>query len=356
MSSNRWLSKINQSAISPPVWEPLSEMHPCDLQTSMKKGCLLPDAYLDTPEHKREVIAGYYAMIAEYDAMVGEYVAAVRDAGLESTTTWVLSSDHGDMQMQHRHFYKMVAYEASTHVPLVIAGAGVARHGEQEATVTQMVDLLPTFLELAGVTLPADNDGASLVPFLATAGGGAAAAEYPAVAISQFHGENLVMSWYMVRKGEMKYVVWGTGKEHAPQLWNLTADPDENTNLALGPGGAAAVAPLDALLLKHVDYPAVSLDVAQYNLDMAHWWVANDPDWRSILNGTCVFKDPSADKCKGPPPEPGRKSGPAPGLNKDWGVEWKKHPDAFWAAWNKWFDAPAQVNPCLSDLTYNWPA
>jgi phosphoglycerol transferase MdoB-like AlkP superfamily enzyme len=41
--------------------------------------------------------------------------------GLLDDTVFVLSSDHGDMQMQHQQFYKMVAYEASSHVPLVIA-------------------------------------------------------------------------------------------------------------------------------------------------------------------------------------------------------------------------------------------
>lgn len=30
----------------------------------------------------------------------------------------------------------------------------------------------------------------------------------------------------MIRKGEMKYVVWGTGKQHPPQLFNLTSDPN----------------------------------------------------------------------------------------------------------------------------------
>ena len=48
--------------------------------------------------------------------------------------------------------------------------------------------------------------------------GDAASGGYPDSVISQFHGENLVMSWYMIRRGEMKYVVWGTGEQHPPQL------------------------------------------------------------------------------------------------------------------------------------------
>jgi hypothetical protein len=39
----------------------------------------------------------------------------------------------------------------------------------------------------------------------------------------------LPLNRYMIRKGEMKYVVWGTGKQHPPQLFNLTSDPKVKT-------------------------------------------------------------------------------------------------------------------------------
>eukprot|EP00045_Choanoeca_perplexa_P018202 m.281832 g.281832 ORF g.281832 m.281832 type:complete len:107 (+) comp17744_c0_seq1:951-1271(+) len=71
--------------------------------------------------------------------MIGEYLQALDDAGLTENTIIVLSSDHGDMQMQHEQFYKMVAYEASSHVPLVIAGPGVTYQGEVDA-ITSMVE------------------------------------------------------------------------------------------------------------------------------------------------------------------------------------------------------------------------
>lgn len=41
-----------------PVWKPLDQLHPCDLETSMKKGCALPSAFYNTSEHKRNIIAG----------------------------------------------------------------------------------------------------------------------------------------------------------------------------------------------------------------------------------------------------------------------------------------------------------
>ena len=111
-------------------------------QVTMKKGCALPHAGLNTSAHKVGVRRAYYAMIAEFDDMVGEYMDAVDDAALtarahttrtrrlqpaahppppppQARTVIVVSSDHGDMQMEHQQFYKMSAYEASTRVPLV---------------------------------------------------------------------------------------------------------------------------------------------------------------------------------------------------------------------------------------------
>merc|ERR550514_1329089 len=91
-------------------------------------------------------------MIAEYDDMVGEYVDAVEAAGMTDSTVIVCAADHGDMQMEHAQFYKMVAYEASSRVPLVIAGPKVKRN-EVETLVT-LVDLMPTFLDMAGAPMP----------------------------------------------------------------------------------------------------------------------------------------------------------------------------------------------------------
>jgi hypothetical protein len=70
-TNEEYLARIDQSKIVVPQWRPLEELHPCDLQVSMKKGCAVdprynaptPEhpygtAFIDTDDHKRSVIAG----------------------------------------------------------------------------------------------------------------------------------------------------------------------------------------------------------------------------------------------------------------------------------------------------------
>merc|ERR1719272_226961 len=245
------------------------------------------------------------------------------------------------MQMQHQQFYKMVAYEASSHVPLVIAaGKGVTQfpfRGNVDA-LTSHVDIFPTLVEIAGAVPSPTLDGKSLVPFLKTG----VSADQPETIISQFHGENMPMSWYMIREKDTKAVFWGTGKEHSAQLFNLTSDQDEHTNLAND--DPKLVKHLEGLLLPQIDYPAVTMDVAQYNIDMVKWWMSNETKWQCIVNGTCT------DNALGP-----SKSCLNASSIDYWGDIWQLGPAGYWKAWNEFVDAGPVIQPCLSTLEHNWP-
>lgn len=54
---------------------------------------------------------------------------------------------------------------------------------------------------------------------------------------------------------------------------------------------ADVIAALDAELRQVVDYPAVSLDVATYNLDMNKWWIkSTGPNWRDTMSQMSSWK------------------------------------------------------------------
>lgn len=312
-----------------PTWLPYDEMHPCDFQASMLKGCTPGEGNataFDDPTRVRRVRRVYYAEVAEFDAMVGRYVAAVRAAGVQNDTVFIVTADHGDLQLEHRQFYKMHFYEGSAHVPLLIAWPGLP-----PATVTQptqLLDLLPTVLELAGLagSIPPYADGYSLAPFLLH--GQDKDGGRPDWVLSQFHGDDIAMSWFMLVQGGYKYVAWGLGPGAAypghpgavvnPQLFNLQDDPDELTDL-WSPASPLA-ADMDATLRAAIDYPSVALDVAQYQLDMFAWWRgANAGTWEGQL------ADPSRVR---------------------WADAWAADPAGCLAAVHAWMGSPAQLQPC----------
>jgi len=266
------------------------------------------------------------AMIAEFDAMVGEYVSAVRDAAKFDNTVFIVTSDHGDMQMEHQQFYKQVPYDASSRVPLIIKVPAKEEKNEEDddaftqeapsrsvsvnSFVTQPtshVDLFPTIMDFAGVpqsSRPEGLHGESLLPFLvptarATANarnlrnattsanapqGGLAVARKRPFAVNQFHGCDIAMSWFsVIDENHYKYNVFGTGNQHVPQLFDLTADPDETTNLATTPGYEDTIRELDGLLRSVVDYEAVATDVARYTHASLGAWVNATSDWKTVV-------------------------------------------------------------------------
>ena len=74
-----WYDQVNQDAVEVPPWTAIEDLHPCDLQSSMLKGCI-PSPYQNlsfdfySQAHRKKIRSIYYAMIAEFDAMVGVFL------------------------------------------------------------------------------------------------------------------------------------------------------------------------------------------------------------------------------------------------------------------------------------------
>lgn len=109
----------------------------------------------------RRVRALYWGMITEVDAQIGRLTDA-----LGPDTLVILTSDHGEMMGDYGLLGKGGFYPQSYHIPLVIAGPGVAP-GTTVTAFTSAVDIFPTLLEIMGVSAGHAPDGNTLVPFLA---------------------------------------------------------------------------------------------------------------------------------------------------------------------------------------------
>ncbi|MBB3724158.1 sulfatase family protein [Nonomuraea dietziae] len=206
------------------------------------------------------------------DDMVADIVRTLKETGEYDNTYLVFASDNGYNMGAHRLFQKMAPYEESIRVPLVIAGPGV-RHGTSRAMVTS-IDYAPTFLELAGLPVPADMDGASMTPLF----GGGIPQGWRTDFFGQYGGSGLdgrdgifqeyttgdrkelyvidLPSWSSLRTERYTYTRWydleRAAGEREYELYDLTTDPYQLDNLLATESGrqkyAEVVARLDRRL------------------------------------------------------------------------------------------------------------
>ncbi|XP_067171486.1 arylsulfatase K isoform X3 [Apteryx mantelli] len=238
----------------------LTEMHPVDYYSSYTKNCTGEF----TKQEVRNIRAFYYAMCAEADAMLGEIISALRDTGLLKRTIIIFTADHGELAMEHRQFYKMSMYEGSSHVPLLVMGPGIKQQ-QQISNLVSLVDIYPTMLDIARIPAPQNLSGYSLMPLLLEMAEDEVSSRRPRPlwVLSEFHGCNVNSSTYMLRTDKWKYITYSDGHSVLPQLFDLSADPDELKNVAMK--FPVVAHSLDKILHSIVNYPKVSSSVQEYN-------------------------------------------------------------------------------------------
>ena len=132
-------------------------------------------------------------------------------------------SDHGENLMEHTQFQKHWMFESAIGVPLVIACPGAAGAGTVNRTITGLVDLFPTLLDMTGIAHPDSLEGQSLAPLLRDG------IEDPdRVTFSEYYPGSYPAE-RMIRSGPWKYIY---AHGDVAQLYHMEDDPDEMHNLA----------------------------------------------------------------------------------------------------------------------------
>ena len=108
----------------------------------------------------------YLACIAAVDKSVGEVLDFLKKNGLDKNTIVIYASDQGFYLGEHGWFDKRWMLEESYRTPLLIQWPGVVKPGSINNDMVSNIDLPETFLEAAGVEIPSDMQGRSIVPVL----------------------------------------------------------------------------------------------------------------------------------------------------------------------------------------------
>jgi len=108
----------------------------------------------------------YLRCIAAVDDNLGRVLKYLDDSGLADNTVVIYSSDQGFYLGEHGWFDKRWIYEESLRTPLIVRWPGVVQPGTTNQDIVSNLDFAETFLDIAGVKVPADMQGRSLVPLL----------------------------------------------------------------------------------------------------------------------------------------------------------------------------------------------
>jgi len=187
------------------------------------------DRHFESEDHVRQARRAYYGLCSYIDDLVGDLVQTLKESGLHDQTNIIFTSDHGEMLGNHGTWTKMIMYEDSAGVPLIMAGPDVPE-GRVVDTPVSLIDLAPSALQCAGQVVPEGYElpGQSLYD-IATAN-----SETDRTAFSEYHDGWSDTGAFMIRWGQWKYVHY-EGYD-APQLFDLESDPQERHDLGASPG------------------------------------------------------------------------------------------------------------------------
>lgn len=193
--------------------------------------------------HRRHVIPTYMGLIKQIDDHLARLFRALEELDQADNTIIVLTSDHGGYLGDHWLGEKELFHEESVRIPMIVADprpSADATRGMVTDNLVEGIDLLPTFLDAIGQSIPTHRlEGRSLMPLLA--------GDTPTWRDAVFSEHDYAFMKarldlgigpsearsYMVRTDRWKYVFF---EGFRPQLFDLERDPVEQKDLGSDPG------------------------------------------------------------------------------------------------------------------------
>ncbi len=192
-------------------------------------------------------IKDYLRCIASVDENLGRVLEYLDRSGLARNTVVIYNSDQGFYLGDHGWFDKRWMYEESLRMPLLVRWPGVVRPGSENCDLVQNLDFAETFLDIAGVPVPEQMQGRSLVPLLK----GETPADWRKSIYYHYYelpGWHDVQRHEGVRTARYKLVHYYIIDEW--ELFDLEKDPDELRSVYDDPAYATVVKELKAELVR----------------------------------------------------------------------------------------------------------
>lgn len=190
-----------------------------------------------TAEQIAEMRHGYFANISFMDAQLGKVLDALDRSGAADRTTIVFIGDHGYHIGEHTLWGKTSNFELDARVPFFISPADRRNAGKRTGSLTELVDVFPTLVDLCGLPTPGGLEGTSLVPVLndpSKSVKGAAFTQHPRPAYyDREPSRQPAAMGCSVQTGKVRYTEWRdwkTGVTIARELYDSAQEPAELRN------------------------------------------------------------------------------------------------------------------------------
>jgi arylsulfatase A-like enzyme len=177
-------------------------------------------------------LPGYFGMVKRLDEALGRLLDALKSLGLQENTIVLFTSDHGNHFKTRNGEYKRSCHDACIRVPAALCGPGFEGGGRVQPLIS-LVDLPPTLLDAAGLTVPPEMQGRSLLPLLRGETAGWPGEVFLQISESQVGRAIRTRRWKysVVAPGLLGSEVADADRYVEDCLYDLQADPYELTNL-----------------------------------------------------------------------------------------------------------------------------
>ena len=233
-----------------PATFPVPEVAPEDIER-------IPPVFRDlTDDEKRGIIAAYYTSVAYMDRNVGADPRRPRPVGARRRHPGRLQLRPRLPAGQHGRFEKHCCHEEAVRAALLMRLPGVVAPGRATGALVELIDIVPTILDLCDVEIPANVQGRSLLPVL--------------TGQTQDHREHVIAEYAdnaeaMVRTDRWK-LIYSAGNRRrrdgyalgsslpgpSTRLYDLADDPFETMNVADRPENRSIVEGLLNVLAEHL--------------------------------------------------------------------------------------------------------
>lgn len=168
----------------------------------------------------------YLGEIAFADSELSRLWKFLEENDIVENTFLIFASDHGESLGEHKeNSHGFFVYQEAVHVPLIFATPFERFRGIASSEVVSLIDLMPTALDMAGIPVPSQVQGKSLVPSFFKPKKSSTSYAYSETFYPRFH-----FGWSELKSfqdAKFKLII-------APEteLYDLIKDPEEELNLA----------------------------------------------------------------------------------------------------------------------------